>query len=104
MGNVLIDDEMRDPIYLECDCGGEVLRVQYDDDIDSYDVAIYTLDWRQGWKQRLKLIWKILTTGEPYGDRMIIKRKEMAELGMYMADIGLDRLRDKIDKSSVKKT
>lgn len=94
----MVEDYLREPIYIECSCGTEVLRVQYDEELDTYDISMFSLHKDYSWKHKIQQIWHILKTGEPYSDQMVVSRKELAELGMYMADIGFENLKKELDK------
>lgn len=91
---------MKDPVYAECECGGEIVAVQYDKDMDSFYVSIYSLDWRKGWKEKLKLIWFILKNGHPYTDQVIVKREDMAEVTGYIAEVGLEKYKEQVQKDN----
>lgn len=59
-------------IYLPCDCGSEVLSLQYDVDFDDVELSIYELQRQTAWKYKLRSIWRILRHGSPYGDQLIV--------------------------------
>jgi hypothetical protein len=55
---------------------------------------VYLSYWKEGlsakkmnWKGRLKLIWKIITTGTPYSDMVILSRKTAKSLANYLNKI-----------------
>lgn len=71
--------------YVKCSCSSEVLGVEYDKDINSFDVFIfkhYNTDSKLSFLDRLRYVWKMLRTGEPYSDQMIIAAdaKDFTEL------------------------
>jgi hypothetical protein len=50
----------------------------------------YISFWKRGyttessWKYRLKCIWYILKNGRPYGDEVILEKKDLIELKQYV--------------------
>ena len=76
-------------LRLPCDCYTHELAVSYDKDTDCFELAY----WQRGkgeqpwsWKTRLKMIWDIITTGNPYADMIILKRKNMYKLYEYIGE------------------
>ena len=70
-------------LFQVCDCGCEVLRVSIEDYSEEYvDVmlSIYSFDPVRSWKNRLRYIWRILTTGKPFGDQVIISSEKAEQL------------------------
>jgi len=59
-------------LYLKCSCGCEVICIEKDDEYDSYFLSIYTLSNRFSWFQKLRHIWKIIKTGTPYTDQIVL--------------------------------
>ena len=70
--------------YIGCDCGSEVLRIEYDDECKSFDISIYNLNKKYPWKFKLQYIWQILTKGEPYGDQIVLRKNSALELKEYI--------------------
>lgn len=70
-------------IMLKCDCYSESLEVIYDKEYKEFDFALWTNGHPSyGWWWRIKYIWKILKTGEPYGDQVCLdvpKAKKLAK-------------------------
>ena len=73
--------------YFECGCGCEVLRLEYDKDDSMLYLYIYELKKYKGIWQRLRHIWKIIKTGEPYEDQTCFFKKEAIELSELIKDI-----------------
>jgi len=46
----------------------------------SYYVSIFSNGGSTGWKSKLKQIWHIIRTGEPYRDYMIFNQQEFDKL------------------------
>ena len=82
--------------FFMCDCHTEALQIAHFTDPDGKieDDMIYVALWHAGttgkhitWKHRLKLIWRILKTGEPYTDQLILNTKTATELRDHLTDI-----------------
>jgi len=78
--------------YVKCSCSSEVLGVEYDEDIKSFDLFIfkhYNNNDRLSFRDRIRYMWKIFRTGQPYSDQMIINSdaKDLADLLEYLNGI-----------------
>lgn len=72
--------------FFTCECYSDAVHVMKFDD----EELIYFSIWhRKGghkppiW-QRLKHIWKILTTGTPYGDEVILNKEKSLQLAKWL--------------------
>lgn len=70
--------------YYSCVCRNEILVIERDEqDVEErqFNIAIYTLGKPESsWWNRLRYIWRIITTGSPYGDCMILENDDMERL------------------------
>lgn len=86
--------EQHDPsseLFLRCDCHGEAMMVEEWDDISFKLQDFYFSYWNSGsqgmsmmWKDRLRVIWKVLTTGRAYSDQVILCRPKVKKLVEYL--------------------
>lgn len=73
-------------LHLTCDCHCHELHVEKDQD----QVLWYISFWQRGyavetsWSYRLKCIWYILKNGRPYGDEVVLKKKDLIKLKEYV--------------------
>ena len=61
--------------YVKCSCYSEVLGVEYDKELNSFDLFIfkhYNANQKLSFRDRLRYMWKVFRTGEPYSDQMVI--------------------------------
>lgn len=71
---------MRDSGFFRCDCYGEGINVCEDDGL------VYLSFWSEGhchprqWRDRFRLIWKIIRTGEPYKDQVVVRSENVPAL------------------------
>jgi len=73
--------------YIECKCGTEVLQLTYDNEDDSLYMALFEFGYAKNkvpLLQRLRHIWKILTTGVCWHDQLILDREESIKLLNYV--------------------
>jgi len=69
------------PHYIECFGRCEVLRVEHDYETNTVDLAIFrNHPTKHGWRSRLRCIWRMFRTGEPFGDDMILDKDGVAKL------------------------
>ena len=71
-------------LYVTCDCYSEVLKVATDEDCpgDAF-FSIYKSGSRS-FTNRLRMLWKVITTGEPYEDEIILNIKEIRKLIKFL--------------------
>jgi len=70
--------------YIPCDCGSEVLRIDYDDECKTFDIMIYTLKGKFPLRHKLRHIWNIIKKGEPYSDQIVLRKNSALELKEYI--------------------
>jgi len=72
--------------YITCSCYGEGLRLSYDEE----DKMLYLSLWKPrswgstAWSHRFRHIWRILRTGEPWADQIVLHDDQLAELKDYV--------------------
>lgn len=76
---------MKNNLLLKCDCGGEMLEVVKEEGY--YEISL----WRQGgghlsWKERARWIWRILTTGNPWTDQLILSKEKISQLVDFLVE------------------
>lgn len=74
-----------EPTLHQCSCGSEALHVWRDDDTG----LVYLSTWApkryaKGWTRRLRHIWRIVTTGEPWDDEIVLTPEEAREVARRM--------------------
>lgn len=75
-----------DFVYISCSCYGELALINNDEDF------IYLSHYEHGnhknsklrWGSRLNFIWRILTTGKPYSDQIVLHPRDAKLLGNTM--------------------
>lgn len=85
-----------DKLYLDCECGAEVLRLEKEKD-DCNEGEVYTgniyvsvfskmrttsVFWLI--KHRIEQIWHIIKHGEPYGDNVIISLEDREKMIKFL--------------------
>lgn len=71
-----------------CTCCGSGIVVSVDTDFgeQTFDFAIWGhVGTSPTWLQRLKYCWRILLTGEPYGDAVILNKEEATRLAAFLS-------------------
>ena len=68
---------MKDELFIECDCGGEILKIiKWDDDYDLFSIT-YFFSGRHSFFARVKYAWQYLLHGEYYGSDILVKRDDL---------------------------
>jgi len=75
-----------------CSCGGEHLHLEWD--VMSEDIVTLSLSiWKPhsqnktSWRQRLRHIWRILRTGDPYGDQVLLDKPTVDAMVTYLQNV-----------------
>lgn len=79
--------------YYECECGCTILQVWHDKDTNYCDesvfVSVYKRFGESSIRRRLHLIWRIIRTGEPYADEVVLSLDDARRLGKdLIKDLG----------------
>jgi len=79
---------------LMCECGTELAQFYYD--TDCVYVAIFAYKYHKpGLLHRLRHCWKIIRTGSPYEDQLIIGPEEVEKLKGFIDNVALDLQKQK---------
>lgn len=81
----MMDRKSIDKFFI-CSCYSEGIRLSYwPEDRDLYLSLWQTRSYNSvGWKQRLKHIWRIIRTGEPWCDEVMLTIDEAKAMGQYL--------------------
>jgi hypothetical protein len=78
-------------LFLTCDCGSEVLRIEYDHEIEMADFAVFSHDTatrhRMSLWQRLRYACQVLFYKKPYADQMVLNKKQLVELKHFLESL-----------------
>lgn len=84
---------MNDIIYIPCECHTEGVVVNHDSDTDTFDMSFVSKDkhaFQMIWIERLKLCWRVLTTGRVYHDQVIMNKKNAGMLVNHLIKHGAE--------------
>lgn len=73
--------------YARCSCDTEVLKVEYNEEWEEFNISIYELSHKTTWKQKLRYIWRIIKTGDPYGDQVVPVKEEMRSIQQLLNEV-----------------
>jgi len=79
-------------IFYTCACYGEGIILEYQENEPQADLSFWQRgfdDKKFSWKNRFRIIWKILTTGLPYNDMIILTKAEASKLGTDLLTFAL---------------
>lgn len=85
----MVTSNMDNPpsIMEKCSCSGEAIEVQYWGDVDN---EFYIAYWNEGfkrplkWRERLRWCWRILRTGDPWADRVIVNKEQAKRIAEFL--------------------
>jgi len=71
--------------YFKCVCGGHLLEATYY--YDSYEFTIWNYNYKGkilSWRERIRWIIRILLTGNPWYDMVILDPKQAEKLSKFL--------------------
>lgn len=76
-------------IYLKCDCSSETLELEHDAEYQELNIVIWRLSINSTLclRERLRWCWKILITGNPWSDSVILSKEKVKELKEFVDKI-----------------
>ena len=76
----------KNELHLTCSCHSHELHIEKDHEDEMWYVSF----WQRGyvtetsWRYRLRCIWYIIKNGRPYGDEVVLEKKDVLELQDYV--------------------
>ncbi len=70
---------MKDKLYLDCSDWCSVMKVEPEDD-DGIFISFFTQIRSKGIRYKMRQIWKIIRTGEPYEDMFVLSVEDAKRL------------------------
>jgi hypothetical protein len=77
-------------LFIRCNCGSHALELTWDEEFGWLEMA----QWHYAssssplpFKERLRWIWRILTTGKPWTDSVLLDKKEIEQLKNYLSTL-----------------
>ena len=71
----------------KCACSAEAIEIQYwdDDDLEFY-FAIWNVGFKRPlcWRERLRWCWRVLRTGDPWGDSIIVRKEQAKRIADFI--------------------
>jgi hypothetical protein len=78
-------DTDEEPLFADCCCGSEMFEIRRS--MENFDLSI----WNRGmssrplcWKERLRWCWRILRTGDPWADSIIVSDENAMKISNYI--------------------
>lgn len=77
--------------FIRCNCDSEVLAVRYDGEYDLLDLCILetkgSFQYKMTWWNRLRYIYQVLKTGQPFSDQIVLEHEQIQELAGFLNKI-----------------
>jgi len=73
-------------IILPCDCSTHSLQIDRINEWKCFEISVWHLGHCSRpltWKERIRWIWRILTTGNPWADSVILKDSDMLKISKF---------------------
>ena len=71
-------------VKLECDCGSEILNVEYLPAIKKFEIAIFKKNVNNNFIVRMYMAFQCLF-GSPYADQIVIDEKKARKLAKFLS-------------------
>lgn len=72
--------EGKSRVYLSCTCGGEVVVIDRFDEDPLVYLAVFKHHPVLTWRARLRWVWNLIVTGEPYADDVVLDMEDSRRL------------------------
>lgn len=77
--------------FILCDCANEILFVEYDEEYEMADIAIFetrsSFEASKSWYQKLRYCYRILTGKDAYSDQMMLTKDQMRQLKDFLESV-----------------
>ena len=77
--------------FILCDCKSEVLVLEYDNEYDLMELAIYenlsSYSHKMSFWQKLRYIYQVVVNNRPYSDQIILNIKQVKEIKQFIEQI-----------------
>lgn len=75
-------------IRLKCNCSSEMLEIEYDEELGTYDFSLWNrwFNRNMSLRERIKWCYRIITTGNPWTDYIILGQKDIDEMVEFLND------------------
>ena len=85
-------------LVIKCDCHGHSIELEHNDEFNEIELSVwyYGNDDRElRWKERFRWCWRILRTGMPWTDMIILTHEKMDKIVKWYASIKNNNNSDK---------
>ena len=90
----MVNPKENKKLFIQCDCGSEILAIEYDFEIKMADFAIFQTDAalknKHSLWQRLRYCWQVLANKTPYSDQMMIDNKHLLDIKQFISELNLE--------------
>jgi len=70
-------------LTVQCECSNEIILLEHDWDDNLYYLSVYSLTHSTSFWNRVRHAWKVLVTGNPYGDQVVLTQEKAESLGDF---------------------
>lgn len=78
-------------LFFMCECKSEVFVIEYDHEIEMADIAIFQTEasyrFRMPLWLRLRYACRVLFSGKPYADQIMLNKNRLNELKLFLDSI-----------------
>lgn len=78
-------NNMKNDKFFPCSCHGHALHImKFEDEEECYASIWISGHQNPNWKYKLRQIWRIIKTGTPYGDEVVLSKEEALNLSKHI--------------------
>lgn len=76
-------------LFLMCDCYSEVLFIEHDEETQSANLCIYSLNYRHklSFWQKMRYIYQVLIHNRPYSDQIILHKQQTKDMISFLTSM-----------------
>lgn len=77
-------------LHLRCDCSGEAIEFAYYPDWKQLEVCLWIRGYQKptmGFLERIRWCWRILRTGQPWTDMVILSHEQISQVQGFLKQI-----------------
>lgn len=77
-------------IFIECECGTHLVKLQYNADCNDVDMVFFSYGINErsfGFRCKLRYIWQIIRTGTPYSDAVCLDKNESKKIVDFLSEV-----------------
>ena len=77
--------------FVLCDCGNEILVIEYDEEFQLADIAIFqtktSFEASKSWYQKLRYCYNVLMGNDTFKDQMVLTKDQLVQIKNFIESV-----------------